>query len=116
MQSRLRGIFPPIPTIFDSSGDVDTRAVSSNVTRWMKTGLAGLLVLGSNGEASLLDEAESDRVLAAAREAVPSNKLLIAGTGRESTRATIDASRRAASLGADVVLVRAPAYYKNQMT
>jgi dihydrodipicolinate synthase/N-acetylneuraminate lyase len=46
----------------------------------MKTGLAGLLALGSNGEAPLLDEDECDRVLAAAREAVPPGKLLIAGT------------------------------------
>ena len=43
-------------------------------------------------------------------------KLLLAGTGRESTRATIDACRRAGALGADAVLVRPPAFYKNQMT
>ena len=116
MHARLRGIFPPIPTTFDSSGHVDARAITANVARWMTTGLAGVLALGSNGEAPLLDEAESDRVLAAAREAVPSGKLLIAGTGRESTRAAIDACRRAAALGADAVLVRPPSYYKTQMT
>ena len=116
MHARLSGIFPPIPTSFDASGDIDTHAITANVTRWMTTRLSGVLALGSNGEASLLDESESDYVLAAARQAVPSSKLLIAGTGRESTRATIDASRRAADLGADAVLVRPPAYYKNQMT
>ena len=116
MHARLRGVFPPIPTSFDSSGDVDTRAITANVTRWMSTGLSGVLALGSNGEASLLDEHESDLVLDAARQAVPSGKLLIAGTGRESTRGTIDACRRAGELGADAVLVRPPAYYKNQMT
>jgi 4-hydroxy-2-oxoglutarate aldolase len=116
MHARLRGIFPPIPTIFDADDNVDARAISANVTRWMSTGLAGVLALGSNGEAALLDEHESDRVLAAARQAVPAGKLLIAGTGRESTRATIEACRRAAALGAEAVLVRPPAYYKNQMT
>lgn len=116
MHARLHGIFPPIPTTFDSAGQVDARAITANVTRWMTTGLAGVLALGSNGEAPLLDEAESDRVLAAAREAVPSGKLLIAGTGRESTRAAIDACRRAGALGADAVLVRPPSYYKTQMT
>lgn len=116
MQARLRGIFPPIPTTFDASGNVDARAITANVKRWMTTGLSGILALGSNGEAALLDETESDRVLAAAREGVPAGKLLIAGTGRESTRAAIDACRRAATLGAEVVLVRPPAYYKNQMT
>ena len=116
MQARPRGIFPPIPTTFDAGGAVDTRAITANVSRWMATGLAGILALGSNGEAVLLDEAESDRVLAAAREAVPAGKLLIAGTGRESTRAAVDACRRAAALGADLALVRPPAYYKGQMT
>jgi 4-hydroxy-2-oxoglutarate aldolase len=116
MHDRLCGIFPPIPTIFDAAGLVDARAISENVARCSTTGLAGVLALGSNGEAVLLDEAESDRVLAAAREALPATKLLIAGTGRESTAATIDACRRAASLGAEAVLVRPPAYYKSQMT
>jgi 4-hydroxy-2-oxoglutarate aldolase len=116
MNARPRGIFPPVPTTFDAAGAVDTRAFGVNVSRLMTTGLAGVLALGSNGEAVLLDEVESDRVLAAAREAVPSGKLLMAGTGRESTRATIDACRRAATLGADVVLVRPPSYYKGQMT
>ena len=104
MQARLRGIFPPIPTVFDAGGDVDVRAMGANVRRWMATPLAGVLALGSNGEATSLDEGESDRVLAAVRQEVPSAKLLIAGTGRESTRATIDACRRAAALGADIVL------------
>lgn len=112
----LHGIFPPIPTTFTAGGDVDARAIAANVQRWMRTPLAGILALGSNGEAPLLDEDESDRVLAAAREAVPRDRVLLAGTGRESTRATIAASRRAAALGADAVLVRTPSTYKTQMT
>jgi 4-hydroxy-2-oxoglutarate aldolase len=47
---------------------------------------------------------------------VPSDRVLIVGTGRESTRATIAACRRAAERGADVVLVRAPSFFKAQMT
>jgi 4-hydroxy-2-oxoglutarate aldolase len=116
MQARLRGIFPPVPTSFDAAGDVDVRAIAANVTRLMTTGLSGVLALGSNGEAASLDETESDRILAAVRAVVPASKVLIAGTGRESTRSTIDACRRAATIGADVVLVRPPSYYKSQMT
>jgi 4-hydroxy-2-oxoglutarate aldolase len=116
MRSRIRGIFPPIPTVFNAAGDVDSKAIATNVERWMRTGLAGVLALGSNGEAALLDEAESDRVIEAARSAVPSDRLLVAGVGQESTRATIAAARRAANLGADLALVRPPSYYKNQMS
>ena len=112
MKERLRGIFPPIPTTFDERGDVDTTAIAANVRQWMTTGLVGILALGSNGEAGLLNEDESDRVVRAVRDAVPSGRLLIVGTGRESTRATIAATRRAADLGADAVLVRTPAFFK----
>ena len=77
MHDRLRGIFPPIPTTFEAStGDVDEQAVAANVRRWMKTGLAGVLALGSNGEAGSLDDAESDRLVAAVRAEIPRDRLL----------------------------------------
>ena len=105
-----------MPTPFDDRGDVDTAAIKTNVRRWMTTGLRGIVALGSNGEAPLLDERESDTVIAAVREELPRERTLIAGAGRESTRATIDAAQRAAALGADAVLVRTPSFYKPRMT
>ena len=82
----------------------------------MQTRLAGLVVLGSNGEAPLLDDREADEAIDIARANVPRDRTLIVGTGRESTAATIAATKRAAQIGADVVLVRTPSYYKNMMT
>ena len=113
---RLDGIFPPMPTVFGAAGDVDATAIRFNVERWMRTDLRGVLALGSNGEASALDDDEGDRVVAAAREAMPSDRTLLVGTGRESTRQAIAACRRAAALGADAVLVRTPFFFKAQMT
>ena len=112
----LAGIFPPIATPFDDRDVVNPAAIRTNVARWLDAGVRGIVALGSNGEAPLLDEDEADAVIAAARESVPPDRILIAGTGRESTRATIDASRRAAALGADAVLVRTPSYFKSRMT
>ncbi len=111
----LAAVFPPMPTPF-ADGEVDAKAVSANVARWIRAGLGGVVALGTNGEAALLDEDEGDRVLGAARESVPRGRLLIAGTGRESTRATIAATRRAAELGADMVLVRTPSFFRSLMT
>jgi 4-hydroxy-2-oxoglutarate aldolase len=111
----LRGVFPPISTPF-SNNAVDHRALATNIERWMRTRLAGLVVLGSNGEAPLLEDDEADAIIATARQTVPSERTLVAGVGRESTQATIAAARRAAGLGADVVLVRTPSYFKNVMT
>ena len=107
----LRGVFPPIPTPFDV-GELDIGALGRNCDRWMATGLQGLVALGSNGEAPLLDDAESDRVIEAVRAHVPPERLLIAGVARESTAGTVQAARRAAALGADAVLVRTPSIFK----
>jgi 4-hydroxy-2-oxoglutarate aldolase len=82
----------------------------------MKTPLTGLVVLGSNGEAPQLDDAEADRVIEIVRREMPAGKPMIVGTGRESTKATIAATIRAARLGADVALVRTPSFFKLQMT
>src|SRR5580698_9073117 len=102
MRDKLRGILAPIATPFGTAtGDVNHEALARNAALLMQTGLTGLLALGSNGEAALLDEDESDAVLATVREVVPSGRLLLAGTGRESTRATQRATARAANLGAD---------------
>ena len=111
----LPGLYTPIVTPFRND-TVDDAAIRRNVERYVHTRLTGLVVLGSNGEAVMLDEQESDRVIAAARSAMPAARPLIAGTGAESTKLTIAACKRAAHLGADAVLVRTPAFFKNMMT
>jgi 4-hydroxy-2-oxoglutarate aldolase len=111
----LEGVFPPIPTPFTNES-IDHQGLARNVVRWMQTKLAGLVVLGSNGEAPLLDDAESDAVIETVRAHVPRDRTLIGGVGRESTAATIAAAKRAARIGADVILVRTPSFYKNVMT
>jgi 4-hydroxy-2-oxoglutarate aldolase len=109
------GIFTPIVTPFKDD-EIDDAGLRRNVSQWMRTPLAGLVVLGSNGEAPQLEDAEADRAIAIARDGVPRDRMLVAGTGRESTKATIAATRRAAALGADAALVRTPSFFKPQMT
>lgn len=111
----LHGIYPPLATPFKDD-EIDTAGLAHNTTRWMKTGLRGVLALGSNGEAAFLDEDEAERVVATVREHTPRDRVLLVGTGRQSTRATMAATRRAAMAGADAVLVLTPFYFKGQMT
>ncbi|MEP7117637.1 MAG: dihydrodipicolinate synthase family protein [Acidobacteriota bacterium] len=111
----LPGLYTPMVTPFRND-TVDDAAIRRNVERYMQTRLTGLVVLGSSGEAVMLDEQEADRVIAAARSAMPASRPLIAGTGAESTKATVAAAKRAAGLGADAVLVRTPSFFKNMMT
>lgn len=109
------GVLPPIPTPF-ADDRLDLAPLTDNLDRWMATGLRGVLALGSNGEAPYVDEDEADTLVAAVRARMPAGRTLLVGVGRESTRATILASVRAAERGADAVLVRPPTTYRAQMT
>ncbi len=111
----IRGVFPPIATPFDADGNVSTEHLAGNLTRLVETGLHGFVVLGSNGEYPMLSKEEKLQVLSAAREVIPSDRLLIAGTGADSTREALDLTKRAADLGADFALIVTPHYFRPQM-
>lgn len=111
----LEGVQPPIPTPFRGD-EVAYDQLARNLAKWNETDLDGFTVLGSNGEFVLLNNYEKEKVLAVARENIPSNKVMIAGTGCESTKETIRFTNRAAELGANAALIVTPSYYKGKMT
>jgi 4-hydroxy-2-oxoglutarate aldolase len=111
----LHGIFPPITTPFYPDGNVYFKKLESNVERYSRTPVAGIVVLGSTGEAILLSDQERRDALKVARAAAAPNKVLIAGTGIESAIETLRLTDYAAELGYDVAMVRTPHYYKKQM-
>ena len=113
---RFAGIYTPLATPFAADGSLDVRGLARNVERYLRSPLTGLVVLGSNGEAPQLEEHEADLAIKTVRDAMPKDRPLLAGTGRESTAATIAATERAARRGVDAVLVRTPSFYKGQMT
>ncbi len=111
----LSGIFPPITTPYYPDGQVYFKKLEHNVERYSKTPVAGIVVLGSTGEAIMLSDQERRDVLKVGRDTVYPTKVLIAGTGSESAVETLRLTEYAAELGYDVALVRTPHYYKKQM-
>ena len=111
----LHGIFPPITTPFYPDGNVYFKKLEHNVERYSKTPVAGIVVLGSTGEAVLLSDEERREVLKSARAAAAPHKVLIAGTGIESAIETLRLTEYAAELGYDAALVRTPHFYKRVM-
>jgi len=111
------GTFLPVTTPFDPvTGDLDIVAYRSNLRHWFQSPIRGILTAGSTGESVFLEDAERVALIEAARDVIPSDAVLIAGTGAESTRQTIRLNQQAADAGADAVLVSPPAYYKGAMT
>ena len=111
----LHGIFPPITTPFYPDGNLYLKKLEHNVERYSKTPIAGIVLLGSNGEAILLSDQERRDVLKTAREAAAPHKVLIAGTAMESASETLRLTEYAAELGYDAALVRTPHFYRKQM-
>jgi 4-hydroxy-2-oxoglutarate aldolase len=112
----LEGIFAPVTTPFYPDERVYFKKLEFNVGRLSLTGLAGLVVLGSTGEAVALDDAETLEVLRVAAQSAAEDKVLLAGVARESVKATVELAEAAAGFGYDVVLVRNPSYYRPQLT
>jgi 4-hydroxy-2-oxoglutarate aldolase len=112
--AKIHGVMPPIATPFQD-GEVALDRLKGNIEKWNKTGLAGYLVLGSNGEAVYLNEKEKIKVLQTSRDAIPRSKTMLVGTGLESTRETIRFTNQAAQIGADCALVVTPSYFKGSM-
>jgi 4-hydroxy-2-oxoglutarate aldolase len=111
----LKGIFPPVVTPFNRRGEIDEGMFRENLQKLAGIGLAGALVAGSTGEAPYLEERERLRLVEVARALVRPPEILIAGTGLESTAATVRLSQEAVARGADALLVLTPNYYKSRM-
>lgn len=113
----LDGVLIPAATPFDPvTGDVEILNFRANIRAWLEHPIRGIVVGGSTGEAVFLDRAERRALLEGARTAIPEDRLMVAGTGAESTRATMALTLDAAEQGADAVLVQPPAYYRGAMT
>lgn len=111
----LQGIFPAVTTPFYPDGAVYYKKIEHNMDRYSRTPVAGMVVLGSTGEAVMLSDDERRDVLRAAAEATAPEKVLIAGTGAESVIETLRLTEHAARLKYDVALVRTPHFYRPQM-
>lgn len=108
--TNLSGIIAAIPTPFDANEDLALDALASDIVRWNASRLDGYTVLGTTGEFVSLSTDEKKRVLERARAAIPHNKTMLAGTGEESTRATMELSRWAGEIGCDYAIVVTPHY------
>jgi 4-hydroxy-2-oxoglutarate aldolase len=107
----LEGIFPAATTPFYPDGRLYLKKLEHNMERYSRTPVAGIVILGSTGEAVMLNDEESRHLLRSAREAASPEKVLIAGVGRESVAETLRLAEFAAEHEYDAVLARTPSYY-----
>lgn len=112
---KIKGVIPPMITPFKPNGDVDYDIFGRNIKKWNQDELCGYLVLGSNSEAAYLTEDEKLKLIELTVKYANNDRLILAGTGMESTRETISLTNKAAKLGAKAALILTPFYYAGKM-
>ena len=112
-ERKLSGVFAPVVTPFHSD-ELALDDLRSNLRKLNETNLAGYLALGSNGEFKSLSDKEQNRILEVFAEE-KGNKVVLVGTGCESTRQTIEKSKLALEMGFDYVSILTPSYFARQI-
>ena len=115
MTKPLSGIIPALATPFDDRGALAVDRLRENMARYNRIGLSGYLATGSTGESVMMDRTEFEKVLLTVRETAAEGRILIAGTGVDSTAEAISRTEFAAKLGYDYALVVPPYFYKPMM-
>ncbi len=112
----LNGIFVPVVTPFLTDQKVDLDSLKENIQKLNLTGVSGYMPLGSNGEYAFISDNEALDILNVVKKTAGRNKLVFAGTGRESVKNTVEFSKKAEQIGVDAVFVLTPHYFPKQMS
>ena len=118
---RLQGVFTALVTPFRADGSLDEEALRRVVRHQIAGGVAGVVPVGTTGEAVTLSPDEHVRVVEVTVDEVgraarhPGGQRpvrVIAGAGTNDTKKTVQLARRCEQAGADAVLIVTPYYNK----
>lgn len=111
LADRFKGVFTALITPF-KDGTVDFPAYDALVARQLEAGVAGLVPVGTTGEAATLSEEEAEALIARTVKLAEGRALILAGAGANDTHKAIEKAKRAETAGADALLVVTPYYNK----
>lgn len=104
----FEGVGVALVTIFNGDLTVDVDATTQLAGELVEAGMTAVVVAGSTGEASALDQAERATLVDAVRQAIPADVPVIAGTGAPSAVQAARVTQSATGAGADACLVLSP--------
>jgi 4-hydroxy-tetrahydrodipicolinate synthase len=113
MQLSLRGVHTALVTPFSADGgSIDFEAFEKLLQQQLDGGVTGLVPCGTTGESATLSDIEQRELIAATARAAGGRAVVVAGTGSNNTKKSIEASRAAVEAGADGVMLVMPYYTK----
>ncbi len=113
-KAMLAGVFPPMVTPFKDD-EILYDGIVNNVKKMNETALRGYFVLGTNGEFRSLSTEEKMEILKTVVKHAAPDKIIMAGTSAESTKETIDITKEAAQVGAQMVSLLMPHFFRKYM-
>ena len=116
IKNNLKGVFSPMCTPFKENGELDTTGLEKNIDIMNESGLKGYFILGTNGEYKTLSEDERSRIIRLTMANAGKDKVVMAGTGFESTIETIRHTKIAADLGVKMVSLLMPNFFAKKIT
>lgn len=111
LRRRLTGVFTALVTPLRGDA-VDEVALARHIETQLEAGVAGLVPVGTTGEAATLTDAEAEQVIRTTVRLAAGKAFILAGAGSNSTRIAVDKAKRAADCGVDGLLVVTPYYNK----
>ena len=116
MKNKLAGIFAPINVPFTQEEEVDYTGLANNLNFYLKSGLHGLLLLGSNGEYKSLNEEEKIKIIETSTLVIAGRMTIIVGLMYESFFLAKSFIEKVRNLPIDYLLVQPPFYFRNKFT
>jgi 4-hydroxy-tetrahydrodipicolinate synthase len=110
--ANLGRLLTAMVTPFDKKGEVDLMQAKNLALALLKSGSQGVVVSGTTGESPTLNKEEKLRLFAEIKSAVGNEGVVVAGTGSNSTRESIELTRKAEKVGVDAILLVVPYYNK----
>lgn len=112
----LEGVFSPMCTPFKTDGALDLAGLEKNIDLMNNSDLKGYFILGTNGEFKTLSEDERIQIIKLSVKNAAKEKVVMAGTGFESTIETIRHIKIAADLGVKSISILMPNFFAKKMT
>ena len=109
----LSGAYTALVTPFTQDGsEVDFVAYEKHLELQIAGGISGLVPCGTTGEVPTLSDAEQRELIARTKRVAKGRAVVLAGTGSNNTKKSIEGAKAAVEAGADAVMVVMPYYSK----
>lgn len=112
MKINWQGVYPAITTKFDANDNLDLDAFKKNLEVQLESGIHGVILGGTLGEASTLTEEEKDVLIKTTIEVTKGDIPVVINIAEQSTKGAITAAKRAESNGANGLMLLPPMRYK----